>query len=263
MIKTNSLNNYIELDKFNSTLVITCRPYKSGIYALKGITYYALVFFCIICIIFYKEIWSYCSNNDIEFIALIFGPLIPGFALQYSNLIFSFFKNSLLRNYFLNEKLFIHKDKLEYSNSFGKKISCNISHLKVIDFNFNKAVGEFSGVPFHIPNYTPIIVLKNQNDEPIGKIMYSIKKEDVFDIYTTITNHLIEIGCFYKVYNIDYKDKITDIWREGKKIIFISAQEYYELNRRNFSKEQKDFFDTAIEDTIDFKSELAKAIKNN
>ena len=224
--------------------------------------YYALVFFCIICIIFYKEIWSYSINKNIEYIALILGANILFLALKSFHLIFSFFKNTLLRNFFLNEKLSIHKDKLEYSNSFGKKISCNISHLKVIDFNFNKAVDDFSGVPFFIPNYTPIIELKNQNNESIGKIMYSIKKEDVLDIYPTITNHLIEIGCFYKVYNIDYKDKITDIWHQGKKIIFISAHEYYELNRQNFSIEQKVFFDTAIEDTIDFKSELAKAIIN-
>lgn len=263
MTKNNPAKNYIEFERFHSTLVITCNPYKSIKYALGAFIYFSIVLFCTICLIHYKEIWSCCNNAILKFIVLFLGSILLFVALNFSYLMFSFIKNALLRNFFLKEQLIISKNSLEYKNNFGKKIDCNLSHIKLIYFNLNKRVEEFTGVPHLIPNYTQVIVLKNQNDEIINKIMYSIKKEDISNLFTAITVHLIQIGHFHIGFGINYRDNIKYTWCDGteyKAIQFISAHEYYKLYRHSFSVEQKDFFDTAMgRDPDNFRSNLADA----
>ncbi len=263
MTKKNPAKNYIEFERFHSNLIVTCNPYKSIKYALGALIYFSIVLFCTICLIHYKEIWNCCNNAILKFIVLFLGGILLFLALNFSYLIFSFIKNALLRNFFLQEQLIISKNKLEYKNNFGKKIDYNLSHIKLIYFNLNKRVEEFTGVPHLIPNYTHVIILKNQNDEIIKKILCSVKVEDISNLFTAITDHLTQIGHFHIGFGINYQDDIKYTLCAGtecKAIKFISAHEYYKLYRHIFSVQQKDFFDTAMErDPGNFRRNLAEA----
>lgn len=254
------IKNNLEYYSSGATLVITCNPYKSKAYIVRVLIYFLTLLFSILCIAYYKTIFSYFDNDFLLAIVIFVGGSILFLAFNYLHLIFSIFKNSLLRNFLLKEEFVIGNNKIEYSNNFGKKASWNISHIKWMYFEFNKAVGEFSGVPVLIPNYTPIIILRNQNDEVIGKIMYSVKEDDVLEVYTAITNHLKSIGYFYKEFEVDFKDKIKDKRHWGKEIKFISVLEYYELNKMKFTNEQRQIFDNAIKNIQASEEELSKII---
>lgn len=108
---------------------------------------------------------------------LFFGSLMIMFGICGLPFLFSVIKNTFYRNLFLKEHFSIGKEKIEYNNSFGKKINYKVSQIKSIYFEFNKPSSNWSGVPGLIPNYTPTIFFRDQNDKIVEKIMCPVKEK--------------------------------------------------------------------------------------
>lgn len=170
-------------------------------------------------------------------------------------------KNSFFKNMFFYEKLIIENGTLKYKNNFGKDFSWHLDYIESIYFEFNKPVGEFSGVPFLMPNYKAVIKVKNYNDSHYKEIMHSIKLEEIQEVYDAITNYCLKSGHYFREYKIEHKDKVRDFMRRGIEIQFVPIYKYYEMNKHKFSKEERDIFDDRIDNLSIEEGELKSAIE--
>ncbi len=197
------------------------------------------------------------------FQALIFiflGGSMFMFAVSGLPLFLSVIKNSFFRNFFLKEHLSIENGKIEYRNSFGKVISYKLSQIKWIYFEFNKPYGEFSGANLVIPNYTPTIYLRDQNDKIVAKTMYSIKEEEIQQAYKVILDYLLTEKHFYQERDVNYTDKIKDIRHWGKEIEFISVYRFFEMHMDKFSNEERSYYYKLAEQQAASENELSNAL---
>ncbi len=237
-------------------------PYKSSKYTLKFILYLIALGLFILGIIYLDILFSESKPYNIfQFLRfLFFGSLMTMFGICGLPLFFSVIKNTFYRNFFLKENLSIGKEKIEYSNSFGKKINYKVSQIKSIYFEFNKPSSDWSGVPVLIPNYTPTIFLRDQNDKIVGKIMYSVKEKEIQNVYKIILDYLLSEKHFYRERNVDYKDKIKNIRHWGKEIEFISVREFLEIHDRKFSNEERDYYYNLTKQQTESEDELSNAL---
>lgn len=216
-------NNRLEIYTSDKQVVIQSNPYKSSKYLIR----FALYIFCIAalitCLIYRNEIFFSSLPMIIQMPIFIFlGGSMIMFSLMFLPLFFSIIKGSVYKNLFFSEQLIVYEDKLKYNNSFGRKKCWNLPSIEEIYFEFNKPVGEFSGVPRLLPNYKATVKINNRNTNIYEEIMHSIKEEEIPQLYTIITNHLVKIGYVFHQSNVDYKDQIKDIRHWGKKIKLIS-----------------------------------------
>jgi hypothetical protein len=246
----------------NYGVYIESLPYKSSKYTLKLILYLIALGLFILGIIYRDILFSEGKPYNIfQFLRfLFFGSLMTMFSICGLPLLFSVIKNTFYRNFFLKEHLSIEKEKIEYSNSFGKKINYKISQIKSIYFEFNKPFSDWSGVPELVPNYTPTIFFRDQNDKIIGKIMYSVKEEEIQNVYKIILDYLLSEKHFYRERNVDYKDAIKDFRHWGKEIEFISVGEFLEIHDRKFSNEERDYYYNLSKQQTNSKDELSNAL---
>ncbi len=257
MITENRVYIYIS----NYGVYIDSPPYKSLKYALHFILYLIAVALFILGVIYWDKIFF---NEKfpliIEFFSLLFFIGFMGyFAAGGLPLFFSIIKNSFYRNYFLKEHLSIEKEKIEYSNSFGIRISYKLSNIKWIYFEFNKT---YNHIYIHklMPNYTPTIYLRDHNYNIVAKTMYSIKEEEIQNVYKIILDYLLTEKHFYKERDVNYTDKIKNIQHRGKEIEFISVHQFFKLHNDKFSIEERSYYYKLAEQQAASEDELANAL---
>lgn len=254
--------NRIDIHTSSYGVYIDSPPYKSIKYGLMFIVYMIIVGLFILGVI-YRDIIFFenrFSAMTQTFFVIFLGGSMFMFAINGLPLFFSVIKNSFYKNFFLIEHLSIEKGKIKYSNSFGKKISYNLSHIKWIYFEFNKPYGEFSGVPLLIPNYTPTIYFRDENYNNIAQIMFSVKESEIEDIYKVILDYLLTEKHFYQKRDVEYKDEISHIKHWGKEIKLISVYQFFEMHMDKFSNEERSYYYKLAEQQAASENELSNAL---
>ena len=253
--------NRVYIHTSNYGVYITSLPYKSLKYALQFILYLITLGLFILGVIYWDIIFL---NRKFPLIIGVFSSgfffcFMGYFAILGLPLFFSVIKNSFYRNFFLKEDLSIKKEKIEYSNSFGIRISYKLSNIKWIYFEFNKTYDHFYD-PKLMPNYTPTIYLRDHNYNIVAKTMYSIKEEEIQNVYKIILDYLLTEKHFYQEHDVNYTDKIKDIQHRGKEIEFISVHQFFKLHNDKFSNEERSYYYKIAEQQAASEDELANAL---
>lgn len=240
----NKLSNRVDIDTSWYGVYINSLPYKSLKYALKFILYLFFVGLWIL-IVIYRDIIFYENKLFSDFPGIIVPIFSMGFMFTFAfsglPFFFSFIKNSFFRNFFLEEHLSISDGKIKYRNSFGKRISCKLSHIKWINFEFYKQHGEFPYIPQIIPNYTPTIYLRDRNYKIVAKIMHSIKEEEIQNVCKVILDYLLTHKHFYQECNVNR------LYNTGKEIEFISVHQFFIIHMGKFSNEERSYYCKLVE----------------
>ncbi len=236
------LENRVICSEFDSQLSIISNPYKNSRYVFMFLLYITTIAFYVFGLINYKSITTVVSNLSSTWAALTYvfgGGLIVMYSLNVAPLIISVFKNTFFKNLFLKEELTITKDRLIFKKYDKVKLNILYKDIRELYLDFQKSEEEFSGVPFLVPNYKPILHLVFVDKEQSMKIFESIKRDEIKYLYEVITEKLIKNGLLFEEYQSPKRISLN--------VSFLSPTEFYLSSKYLFDKTDIENIDNNIE----------------
>ena len=236
------LENRVICSEFDSQLSIISNPYKSIRYFFLFLLYIMTIAFYTYGLVNYKTITTAISNFSGIWLGLtcVFGGgLIVMYSLNLVPLIISVFKNTFFKNLFFKEELTITKDGLIFKKYDKVKFNLFYKDIRELYLDFQKSEKEFSGVPFLVPNYKPILHLVLVDKKQSIKLFESIKRDEIKYLYEVITEKLIKNGLFFEEYQSKKRISLN--------VSFLSPTEFYSSSKYLFDKTEIEKIDNNIE----------------
>lgn len=243
----------IEIHETTDLLEVICKPHREFKFVLVIMICAIWIYLNFICYDYYMSLQ--------EKIRIIIGIFLVQF-LGIAIFVFSAIYNSLIRNIFLKEKLVINKERIVFSNNFGKKIELNMSFVKNICFDLSKEVNSHQVAQIRLaPNLKPIIILKNHNDVVICKIMRNVKQNDVKYIQDEVSKFLFKQKIYFRENEFSIKELNSET-NYYKSLVFVSDYEFYLEDRGCFNEQEKILIQNIFE-LIHSKSDIKRYTCND
>lgn len=238
----------IEIHETTDSLEVICKPQREFKFVL-------VIIICAIwiCLNFIYYDFYMSLHEKTRIVTGIFLVQFLGIAI----FVFSAMYNSLIRNMFLKEKLIINKERIVFSNNFGKKLEFKMAYVKNICFDLSKKVNSHQVAQMRLaPNLKPILILKNHNNDNICKILQNVKQNDVKYIQEEVSKFLFKQKKYFREYEFSNEELDYGI-NYYKSLVFVSDYEFYLENTGCFNEQEKILIENIFE-LIHSKSDIKR-----